>query len=402
MGDGRLRMAFMSSLGIYVQIPFCASKCSFCNFSSAVSRESAHAEYCQALVREVGNLPDTLPAEANHEVLFSIPVDTIYFGGGTPLIVGRERLRAIVARTRERFRAESFREFTVEVTPGSADTPALRDLLAIGVNRLSVGAQSFDDLELRAVGRLHSARDTQDLVAAARQAGFRNISLDLIAGLPHQTMNSWQRSLDLVAAIQPEHLSVYIFEVDERSRLGGEVLRHGTRFHAAAVPSEDFMADAYEAARRFLGTQGYRQYEISNFALPGKESIHNQKYWNLEPYIGLGAGAHSFDGEHRWSNWVAPSEYQARLARGDSPIEEFHTLSRKEQLEEYFFTGLRQSEGVDLSRAAREWGDEPLLRWQPAIAELTKRRLLEHQGGRLKLAESAYLLSNEVFQEFVQ
>lgn len=397
-----LGMTSMSSLGIYVQIPFCASKCSFCNFSSGVSLPSVHAEYCQALLCEIRSLPDTLPAAVPRDVLFSSHVDTIYVGGGTPPIVGTERLRAIVAEIRNRFRADSPEEFTVEVTPGSVDEWALRELFGMGAGRLSIGAQSFDDRELRSVGRLHTSQDAQTLVVSARRAGFESISLDLIAGLPYQSMTTWQWSLDVATGLRPEHISVYIFEVDEKSRLGGEVLRHGTRFHSHAVPDENFMADAYEFARELLRARGYRQYEISNFALPGSESVHNRKYWNLDPYVGLGAGAHSFDGEHRWSNWPSTSEYEVRTARGESPIEQLRELSREEQLEEFFFTGLRQAEGIDLSQAERRWGSERIEPWRTTIDDFTRRSLLLRCGDRVQLADSAYLVSNEVLQEFVR
>jgi oxygen-independent coproporphyrinogen-3 oxidase len=251
------------------------------------------------------------------------------------------------------------------------------------------------------VGRLHSAQDTEDMIAQARQAGFDNISVDLIAGLPHQTLASWQYSLEALARVRPEHVSVYIFEIDEKSRLGSEVLKHGSLVSASSVPDEDFAATAYEAAREHLKWLGYEQYEISNFALPGRESRHNLKYWRMEPYLGFGAGAHSFDGEHRWSNCLSPAEYTAALARGEIPLAEFQTLTPQQWIEEYFFTGLRQAAGVDWPRAleGREAGE--MQRWQATIDSLLARGLLERRGKTLRLTEPAYLISNEVFQEFL-
>jgi len=391
----------MENLGIYVQIPFCASKCSYCNFSSQVARADMFASYCRALELEIRQLPSLYESPGVGQQLLNLSVDTLYVGGGTPPIVGEEQLARILQALRDRFRFASSLEFTLEVTPGSADASFLAWARRQGANRLSIGAQSFNDAELRAVGRLHSAAAAGELARQAHQVGITNLSLDLIAGLPHQTEASWEESLRVAATIGAEHISVYLFEIDEKSRLGREVLRHGTRYHAAAVPDEKFMAEAYEAAREFLCGEGYIQYEISNFALPGCESRHNQKYWRLEPYIGLGAGAHSFDGEHRWANETVPEVYVEKLARGDSPIAEVRRVSSQEQLEEFFFVGFRLSEGVDLAVASRRWGADQVACWEPTISALAEKGWLERRGNTVRLSEQAYLISNEIFQEFV-
>jgi len=391
----------METLGLYLQIPFCASKCSFCNFSSKVSRAEVLASYCTAVEQEVGRLHSLYDTAGAGARLLATAVDTIYIGGGTPPIIGIERLEGILRAARTRFQFQRSLEFTLEITPGSAEQEYLKRARSLGVNRLSIGAQSFDDRELSAVGRLHSAADTRALAEQARRAGFENISLDLIAGLPHQTEDSWHRSLEAVGQLRPEHVSVYIFEVDEKSRLGGEVLRHGIRYHAESVPDDEFMAAAYETAQRFLKAQGYIQYEISNFALPGFESRHNRKYWNLEPYIGLGAGAHSFDGERRWANESAAETYTAKLARGESPIVELRRITPDEQVEEFFFLGLRQTEGIRLSDAHRRWGKSALGHFESVILELVERDLLVRHDDRVRLAYHALLVSNEIFQEFL-
>ncbi|MBZ5561917.1 MAG: radical SAM family heme chaperone HemW [Acidobacteriia bacterium] len=391
----------MDTLGIYIQIPYCASKCSFCNFSSRVERPSIFDTYLAALLREMAELPRFYEAQGISRDVLELAVDTVYFGGGTPTLLGAERLGQLVRSLRRYFRIESQIEFTVECTPGSADGALLEDLRQAGVNRLSIGAQTFDDRELRAVGRLHSTSGTEEMVREARAAGFENISLDLIAGLPYQSEESWRRSLREAARLRPEHVSLYIFEIDEKSRLGHEVLTEGARYHAAVVPDEAFMADAYETGREFLAAEGYAQYEISNFALPGYESRHNQKYWRLAPYVGLGAGAHSFDGVHRWANVTEVERYLQSLAAGHSPISEFQTLSAQQHLEEYFFLGLRQCEGVDLDKA-RELGCRELpSHWQESIAAFSRQGLMERSGARVRLTERAYLVSNEIFQEFV-
>jgi len=391
----------METLGLYLQIPFCASKCSFCNFSSKVSRAEVLAGYCTALEQEIKRVPALHEAAGVGARLLATTVDTIYIGGGTPPIIGIERLEGILRAARTQFQFQRSLEFTLEITPGSAEQEYLKQARALGVNRLSIGAQSFDDRELRAVGRLHSAADTRTMVEQARRAGFDNISLDLIAGLPHQSAASWANSLGVVGELRPEHVSVYIFEIDEKSRLGGEVLRHGTRYHADTLPDEDFTVTAYETARHFLKERGYIQYEISNFALPGSESRHNRKYWRLEPYVGLGAGAHSFDGERRWANESAAETYTAKLARGESPIAELRRITPDEQVEEFFFLGLRQAEGIRLSDARRRWGKSALGQFESVIVELAERDLLVRLDDRVRLTDHALLVSNEVFQEFL-
>ncbi len=389
------------NLGVYVQIPFCASKCSFCNFSSRVAPSSALDSYCRAVEREIHGLPQFLSAAGIPARILGLPVNTLYFGGGTPLIVGPERLSRIVQGIYQKFKTHHLDEFTVEATPGSADLDALRSLRRLGVNRLSVGAQTFDDRELRSVGRLHTSADTREMISAARHSLFSNISIDIIVGLPYQTGISWQKSLKTLAQIRPEHVSVYIFEIDEKSRLGSEAMTHGTRFHASAIPDEDWVADAYEAACEFLQAEGYRQYEISNFAVPGFESKHNLKYWRLEPYIGLGAGAHSFEGERRWSNVTAPAPYESKLQSGATPIERVANLSADEQLEEFFYVGLRQARGVSLAQAEQRWGSAAVDRWRPTINDLTRQELLTQDAEQLCLTRAAYLVSNEVFQRFL-
>ena len=391
----------MSTLGIYIQVPFCASKCSFCNFSSRVERESIFDQYTRGLRRELECRRSFFASHAIPPDVLSYPVDSIYIGGGTPTLLGEERLGVVLRDLRDCLSSSEDVEFTLETTPGSADSNLLNALRGLGVNRLSIGAQTFDDRELRAVGRLHSADDTRDLVHEARRAGIQNISLDLIAGLPHQTAESFRRSVEATVELRPEHVSLYLFEVDEKSRLGREVAQGGNRYHAATVPGDDFMADAYESGCAFLASAGYAQYEISNFALPEFESRHNRKYWQLKPYVGLGAGAHSFAGERRWSNQVDVQGYLTKLHAGHSPIEEVHILTLEEQVEEFFFLGLRQAEGIDLNSARERWGANCLARWEDRIRNLSQEGWLISQRNRVCLARHAYLVSNEIFQEFV-
>jgi oxygen-independent coproporphyrinogen III oxidase len=395
------RHSEMPTLGVYIQFPFCASKCSFCNFSSKVDSHLAYGPYIQALELEIGLLASGLTRRGVHPDFLASPPDSIYCGGGTPSLAGSEGLSRIFSSLQQTFRVSGGVEWTVEITPGSADDDLLSAMLELGVNRLSIGAQSFNDRELSSVGRLHSSSDTGRLVALARQAGYRNISLDLIAGLPYQTEASWHRSLDEVLMFRPEHVSIYLFEVDERSRLGREVIAGGGRYHASAIPGDDFVAEAYDQAREALAREGYSQYEISNFALPGHESRHNQKYWQLQPYLGLGAGAHSFDGVRRWSNDVEPDRYRGRLRQGELPLVEMHSLSPSEQMEEFFFLGLRQCQGLSLDFVRRRWSRPPLNWWEDRVRTLKEQGFLRERDGWLSLNEGAYLISNEIFEQFL-
>ena len=398
---GRVPAADMSTLGIYIQVPFCASKCSFCNFSSRVERSAIFDHYTLMLQRELEGCQSSYASYGIPRDVLLHRVDSIYIGGGTPPMLGEERLGHVVRALRDHLCWSEDVEFTLETTPGSVDARMLRVLQHLGVNRLSIGAQTFDDGELGAVGRLHSVDNTCELVQLARQAGFQNISLDLIAGLPHQTEASFRKSLEATAKLRPEHVSLYLFEVDEKSRLGREVVHGGNRYHAAAVPGDEFMADAYESGCVFLANEGYAQYEISNFALPAFASRHNRKYWQLAPYVGLGAGAHSFDGARRWSNQIDVQGYLAKLDAGESPIDEFRALTVEEQVEEFFFLGLRQVEGINLERATERWGASYLKRWEDKIQNLAREGWVIIQGGQVRLAPHAHLISNEIFQEFV-
>jgi oxygen-independent coproporphyrinogen-3 oxidase len=356
----------------------------------------------KALIREMSRLPDIYRRSGIPTDRLSLPVDTIYIGGGTPSLLGKDLMGQVVESLRERLLLSAVEEFTLELTPGSADESYLLSVRRLGVNRLSIGAQAFSDRELRAVGRLHSAQDTVAQVLMARQAGFNNLSLDLIAGLPLQTEASWRETLEAAVRGAPEHISIYLYELDENSRLGKEAIQGGSRYRAADLPTEEFSIWAYEFARERLATVGYAQYEISNFALSGFESRHNLKYWQLEPYLGFGAGAHSYDGARRWSNCADVETYARRLEDGESPISEICSLSTSRQVEEFFFLGLRRREGVELREANERWGEAQVKPWEATLNTLTAAGWLEWSGSRLRLAPRALLVSNEIFQQFIE
>ena len=391
----------MQILGVYIQVPFCAAKCTFCNFYTWVARPGDIDRYRQALSREITKLRESYQADGISTRLLDLPVDTLYLGGGNPALLGWAAWAELVQLMWAEFQRGAPLEFTVEITPSATDLTTLTALRGLGVNRLSIGAQSFNARELRAVGRLHSADTTRQLMQAARAAGFTNVSLDLVAGLPYQTPGSWLESLAEAARLQPQHLSIYLLEIDEKSRLGREVLQGGTRYHAPALPDEEFLLEAYATAQDYLQKLGYQQYEISNFALPGHESRHNQKYWRLEPYVGLGAGAHSYYGTQRWANEVEPETYSNRLAGGKNPIVEIRTLTPEQQMEEFFFLGLRERRGVNLTAARARWGPALVARWQEVIDRLCQEGWLEHAAGWVRLTDQALLVSNEVFQQFL-
>jgi len=289
-------------------------------------------------------------------------------------------------------------EVTLEADPETVSAEKAGAWVAAGINRVSFGVQSFSDEELKATGRMHRREDVYRAVPILRRAGIGNISFDLIAGLPGQTAVSWRRSLEELVGLGPEHVSVYLLEVDEGSRLGAEVLRGGVRYGAATIPGDDEMAEFYETACAFFVGAGYRHYEISNWGKPGFESRHNLKYWRREPYLGFGAGAHSFSGTERWANAHDAAEYGAAIGAGKLPIEQHEILSPKGAFEEELFLGLRQLEGIDLGRIEREYGVAVGSRFD----RLIEAGLVERDGGVVRLAAKKLSVSNEVFVELMR
>jgi len=287
---------------------------------------------------------------------------------------------------------------TLEADPETIEAGKAAAWVRAGINRVSFGLQSFSDKELVAAGRMHRRADIYRAVRILREAGIGNISFDLIAGLPHQTKESWRQSLDKLAGLAPEHVSVYLLEIDEGSRLGKELLLGGAKYSAGAVPSEDEMADYYEMAQVTLGAAGYHHYEISNWAKPGFESKHNLKYWRREPYLGFGAGAHSFSGTERWANVHDAAAYVTAMQGRRLPIEQHETLTAESALEEELFLGLRQLDGIDLARIERDYGVRLTARFDP----LASAGLVEREGSMVRLAPRRLSVSNEVFVELMR
>jgi oxygen-independent coproporphyrinogen III oxidase len=398
----------MKRLGIYVQVPFCQTKCTYCNFHTGVVSAARFAPYVEAVCGEIRGHVELLKAakvewpghaERNRPASEGGPyaepswtVDTVYFGGGTPSLLDPSLLQNILDAIRESFATE-LAEVTLEADPETIDAGKAEAWVRAGINRVSFGLQSFVDKELIAAGRMHRRADIYRAVPILREEGIANISFDLIAGLPHQTRESWRQSLYELQALGPEHVSIYLLEIDEGSRLGSELLRGGGRYSAGAVPSEDAMAEFYETAQKELRTAGYHHYEISNWAKPGFESRHNLKYWRREPYLGFGAGAHSFSGIERWANAHDAAAYVNAVQGGRLPVEQKEKLTAESALEEELFLRLRQLDGIDVGWIERAYGVALGPRFQPLMTA----GFVERNGGLVRLASDRLAVSNEVF-----
>ena len=387
------------ALGIYISVPFCRTKCSYCNFASDVFSRAVFERYVDRVCADIagaGNVAEQMGAKIDRDV------DSIYLGGGTPTVLEPAQLRRMFDGLRTHFSVVPNAEITVECAPGTLTPFMLEGLLGCGVNRVSLGVQSFVDSEAAAVGRLHKRATVLDDIARLRAAGITNINVDLIAGLPHQTPKSWNESLTEAIATGVPHVSVYMLEVDEDSRLGRELIAGGTRYHAHFVPDEDATADSYLAACEALEAAGVAQYEISNFARAAFESRHNLKYWTRQPYLGFGVDAHSMLPSTRG----APAAL--RLATADT-LEQYVAgtplkstiVPAATALEESFFLGLRLNRGIDLRGIAATFGPQSVQTVRPTIEQLVSDGLLQQDADCVRLTPRGRLLSNEVFQRFI-
>ena len=434
-------------VGVYISVPFCRTKCSYCNFASDVFSKSAYENYVRRVIEDIARAR-AMSLESG--CVLDVEADTIYLGGGTPSILEGDQLVRIFDAVRGEFSVAGDAEVTIECAPGTLTPTLLDTLLRGGVNRVSLGVQSFVDQEARAVGRLHSRTTVLEEVQRSRAAGLDNINIDLIAGLPHQSGESWAYSLAETIALGVPHVSVYMLEVDEDSRLGRELIAGGTRYHAHFVPDEDATADFYQQACERLNAAGIRQYEISNFARPSVESRHNLKYWTRKRYIGFGVDAHSMlrrQGEETATSaakadvetaaqiaalkrcatqrhgpndlpgvnaqsgcGVAESVAEAiRLATPDSldaymnhAPHHVTPVSTGAAIEERFFLGLRLNRGVNLEQLESEYTGEAIAPHVAAIEECVSDGLVEKEGAMMRLTASGRLLSNEVFARFLR
>ncbi len=388
-------------LGLYISVPFCRTKCSFCNFSAGVFSRSLFDRYVEHLERELAGAERIANAMGGR---FEPEVDSIYLGGGTPSVLAPDQLARLFAAVRGNFHVHASAETTVECAPGTLQPELVETLLACGVNRVSLGVQSFIDRESSSVGRLHTRAITLADIERLRAAGISDISVDLIAGLPYQTKGSWADSLREVVATEVPHVSVYMLEVDEDSRLGRELIAGGTRYHAHHVPDEDLTADLYEQATEELNMAGISQYEISNFARTGRQSRHNLKYWTRQPYLGFGVDAHSMlpsagsTEPHAAVRFATVDNLDELLA--GAPRERTN-VDRTAAIEETFFLGLRLNRGVSLAEVRGRFGDDAVSRYEAVIADLVEAKLVELQDKVLRLTPRGRLLSNNVFERFL-
>jgi oxygen-independent coproporphyrinogen-3 oxidase len=384
-------------LGLYVHIPFCEVKCTYCHFAidprpgprreEPMDREE---RYLGALLAEMNAVSASLPPGPG--------ADTLYFGGGTPSLLARPRLARIVEAARELFALLPGAEITLEANPRDFDLAGYRELRAIGVDRLSLGVQSLDDGVLREMGRLHGAEDARRAVTLARKAGFDNVSVDLILGWPGETRERWRRNLDGIAAMAPEHVSLYVLEIEGKTLLSHEARRG--RLH---LPDDDLVAALYWETVERLEGHGLERYEISNLARPGRASRHNAKYWADAPFLGFGMSAHSYRDGRRWWNHETFGAYCSAVETGGGAAARAgaRDLSPRERAAEALFTGLRRRAGVELAAFRDRYGSDPLVDYASGLRDCFAAGLLERAGTRLRLTDKGVLLSNEVFRVFV-
>jgi putative oxygen-independent coproporphyrinogen III oxidase len=385
-------------LGLYISVPFCRTKCTYCNFASDVFSRARFESYIARLCAEIEQAPETCRQISGS---FDALIDSIYCGGGTPTLLDVAQLERVFVTIRQNLAVQRDAEITVECAPGTLSEPMMGALARCGVNRVSLGVQSFVDQEARSVGRLHNRETVLSDIARLRAAGIANINVDLIAGLPHQTRESWEKSLASMIETGVPHASIYMLEVDEDSRLGRELIAGGQKYHAHFVPDEDLTADLYERACERLNAAGIAQYEISNFARVGFESRHNLKYWTRQPYLGFGVDAHSMlisgtgKAGVRFCGPDSLDKYLVGAPRQSMPV------SAEQALEETFFLGLRLNRGIDLRSVSASFGAERVDSVMAAIDELIRHGLLQRSGENIRLTPRGRVLSNEVFQKFI-
>ncbi|HET9530778.1 MAG TPA: radical SAM family heme chaperone HemW [Blastocatellia bacterium] len=381
--------------GIYIHIPFCARKCTYCNFNTTDYYEDLAAAYIEAVAKEIGYWGERKNGAA---------IDTIYFGGGTPSIVEPAQLDLLVRACRDRFEIDKDAEITIEINPATLSGERIAGWREAGINRASVGAQSFIASELVSLSRTHSVEQVFGTVASLRSAGFDNISIDLIAGLPEQTLEDWRFNLRAALDLRAEHLSLYLLEIKEGTQLYAQVKRG-----ARPRPDDDLAAEMYRMICDATRRAGYEQYEISNFArLEGSggatsplRSKHNMKYWTAAPFHGMGCGAHAYDGRARWVNVKKTESYIESVGATGQAVAERRELSGDELAQDALFMGLRLAEGIDVEEFQKEFGLDVIARYEEEIRRVEEAGLIEFGEGRLRLSDRGRLLSNEVFVVFV-
>jgi oxygen-independent coproporphyrinogen-3 oxidase len=412
------------SLGIYIHIPFCQQKCTYCNFNTTDFQDALASAYVPAVAREIAYWGNQLKDPAAKPASPSFGVDSMYLGGGTPSIIDAELIAVLIDACRASFHLLGDAEITIEINPGSMSKQKLETWRRAGINRASVGIQSFIDRELVSLSRTHSSAEARRTVDALRESGFDNISLDLIAGLPEQSLRDWEFNLEQAISLRPEHLSLYLLEVKDGTQLYSQIKR-GLR----PSPDDDLAAEMYTMMHQAATTSGYEHYEISNFAkrfvvppsgggvwpleesppkggttnggTTNRRSVHNMKYWTGASYYGMGCGAHSYDGRARWINIKKTESYIDAVASTGRGVAETSVLSDDERAAEALFMGLRLAEGIDLAAFQADYGLDVQNRHGSELARLGDAGLIQIASGRLSLTDRGMLLSNEVFVSFV-
>ena len=373
-------------LGIYIHIPFCRSKCDYCDFYSLAGRDDRMDQYQKALL---SHIKETAPLAQD------FPVDTIYIGGGTPSYYGAKRLKELLGVIRKLYKVEKDAEVTVECNPDSVDVKSLKILRKAGVNRLSMGMQSANACELERIHRIHTPQQVNEAATAARKAGFTNLSLDLIYGLPGQTMDSWKATVEHALSLIPQHLSCYGLKVEEGTPLAARVAQ------GEILPDDDQQADLYLWTVGRLERAGYPQYEISNFAKPGFASRHNLRYWLTQPYIGFGPGAHSDFGGRRYSFVQDLDAYIQGVLQGGDIIDESEIIPKRERCGEYLMLRLRTVQGIN----EQEYRSTYFMDFAPLQARLEQFRaqgLAEQTDGRWHFTPKGFLLSNQLIGDLLE
>jgi putative oxygen-independent coproporphyrinogen III oxidase len=372
-------------LGLYLHIPFCSSICNYCNFNRGLFDPVLKTRYVDALATEIRRSGERGRA-----------ADTIYFGGGTPSLLEPEEIGRLIAACRETFAMAEDAEITLETNPETSSAERMERFRAAGVNRISFGVQSFREPELKRLGRIHTADRAVAAVGEARCAGIDNISLDLMMWLPQQSIAGWLGSVDELIAVRPDHASLYLLELYPNAPLRNVMTRGGW-----AQASDDDAADMYLEAMARLDAAGYEQYEISNVSRPGRQSVHNIKYWTEGEWLGFGPGAHSTRNGIRWRNLSSTSDYVTAVGTGKAPVAERRILSRQDALEEALFTRLRLVRGLDLSLVQSEYGVDVWEQFGEALQPFVESGLLIYDGAGLRLTRSGMLLANEIMAVFI-
>lgn len=374
-------------LGLYIHIPFCVKKCEYCDFLSWNAEEEERQQYVAALLSEI---------ESYREFAKGYRVSTIFIGGGTPSVLLPKQMEDILQKIYEIFELERRAEITIEVNPGTVDEEKLQCYKENGVNRLSMGLQSVKDEKLRLLGRIHTYQEFVESYELARKAGFDNISIDLISSVPGQTLQEWKEELETAAAQNPEHISVYQLIIEE-----GTPFYEKYAEHPELLPDEETSREIYLWTGKFLKEAGYEQYEISNYAKPGKESRHNLKYWERGDYLGLGLGAASMVRNIRMSNTKDMRTYLERCDKPKTMREDVQFLEEPRQMEEFMFLGLRKTRGVSKKEFKRIFGREMDMVYEKALHKCLENGMLLAHKDRIFLSEEGTLLSNMVLSEFL-